>query len=216
MLSEEHILPSESSPFTIRQFVSNVRCKDFSKCWPFSHRILERCLMLGMKVELPPLEPTLKSHICSRCSITTKLPLDNGPESIVSRNFGYGSRDDSAKFDSKDSPKASRDPAVERVFVGDAKSLNMVVEKVGVNMREHFLAAQKPIKAAEIKASAEKIIMDQQILRVFRRQVHQKLYSWRERSQIVAPTGFSKKKSQAYKKYIHTILPFSAIPSQKH
>ncbi|MCO5563595.1 hypothetical protein L7F22_017242 [Adiantum nelumboides] len=64
MPSDEQLLSPGSPPFKIRHFVSTIRGQDFSRCWPFSHRILERCLLLGMKVELPPLDaPSIGNNL---------------------------------------------------------------------------------------------------------------------------------------------------------
>ncbi|MCO5566388.1 hypothetical protein L7F22_020065 [Adiantum nelumboides] len=55
----ETILDNSFS-FQIRHFVSTVRRRDFSKCWPFRQKILEKCLSVGLKPFLPPFELLLK------------------------------------------------------------------------------------------------------------------------------------------------------------
>lgn len=153
---EEQILSPDSSPFTIRRFVSTVRGKDFSKCWPFPQRILERCLILGMKVELPPLEAPPNGHMCGSCSINTQLPLNECSERIVSCSFCHGSsKEDVTNSDSKESVEALSDPAMEKVFLCNAEVLNMVEVKVGVDIREHLLSTQEPDKAVEVKPLTE-------------------------------------------------------------
>ncbi|KAI5061050.1 hypothetical protein GOP47_0023555 [Adiantum capillus-veneris] len=73
MPMEEQVLSPDSPPFQIRHFVSTVRAQDFSRCWPFSHRILKRCLLMGMKVELPPLDLPSNGYISGTCDTTTEI-----------------------------------------------------------------------------------------------------------------------------------------------
>eukprot|EP00250_Pteridium_aquilinum_P016129 c22958_g2_i2 orf=1254-6254(+) len=59
-LLEDETISEEFSSFQIRNFVSTVRRRDFSKCWPFRQKILEKCLSSGLKPFLPPFEPPLR------------------------------------------------------------------------------------------------------------------------------------------------------------
>ena len=45
-----------------RKFVSSIRSIDFSKCWPFRQKILEKSLTLGVKPLLPPFDLPTKCH----------------------------------------------------------------------------------------------------------------------------------------------------------
>ncbi|MCO5581378.1 hypothetical protein L7F22_035260 [Adiantum nelumboides] len=93
---DEQLLSPGSPPFKIRHFVSTIRGQDFSRCWPFSHRILERCLLLGMKVELPPLDAPSIGNNLGNCNNTAEVTIKC---STKAESCGFFDVSDSIKAD---------------------------------------------------------------------------------------------------------------------
>lgn len=105
-LSENDMMSEEFSSFQIRNFVSTVRHRDFSKCWPFRHKILEKCLSVGMKPFLPPFEPPVRGcdgreedHDTSISRLHQTSPRNARDELCEESN-----KQDCKTFDKADSP----------------------------------------------------------------------------------------------------------------
>ncbi|KAI5065894.1 hypothetical protein GOP47_0018518 [Adiantum capillus-veneris] len=137
----------EAFSFQIRHFVSTVRRRDFSKCWPFRQKILEKCSIVGLKPFLPPFE-----HLRKVC--------DNGEGEYDLQQVSSSKEDDGLGEESKgdelsNSHKEGRAPGlVEKLPTGQqdrdyVPGTNVSEESNGVHSTGADLTKSCPAQSAQ-------------------------------------------------------------------